>query len=394
MKSYSTVIIGAGQCGLAMSRVLSERSVDHVILERGEVAHSWRTERWDSLRLLTPNWQSRLPGSAHEGPDPNGYMTMPELIQRFETYASRSAAPVITGAEVRSVFRTEKGYRIETNQGSFQGATLVLASGACNLPNIPAFADELSRDVLSVTPHDYKRPLDLPEGGVLVVGGSATGLQLAMELQASGREVTLSLGEHIRMPRAYRGHDIKWWMDVMGLFDQRYDEVDDLKRVRRLPSLQLVGSPDRRTLDLNALMDAGVEVVGRVSGHRDGRAMFSGSLANQCALADLKMNRLLDQIDRWAAEAGLDGLPSAHRPEPTRIPASPRLEADLAGGAISSVLWATGYRPDYSWLQVPVLDRKGLLRHDGGIVDAPGLFAMGLPFMRRRKSTLIDGASA
>ncbi len=394
MKSYSTVIIGAGQCGLAMSRVLSERSVDHVILERGEVANSWRTERWDSLRLLTPNWQSRLPGSAYEGPDPNGYMTMPKLIQRFETYATRSAAPVITGAEVRSVFRTEKGYRIETSQGSFQGAALVLASGACNLPNIPAFADELPRDVLSVTPHDYKRPSDLPEGGVLVVGGSATGVQLAMELQASGREVTLSLGEHIRMPRAYRGHDIKWWMDVMGIFDQRYDEVDDLKRVRRLPSLQLVGSPDRRTLDLNALMDAGVEVVGRVSGHRDGRAMFSGSLANQCALADLKMNRLLDQIDRWAAEAGLDGLPSAHRPEPTKIPASPRLEADLTGGAISSVLWATGYRPDYSWLQVPVLDRKGLLRHDGGIVDAPGLFAMGLPFMRRRKSTLIDGAGA
>lgn len=394
MKSHSSVIIGAGQCGLAMSRVLSERSVDHVVLERGEVANSWRTERWDSLRLLTPNWQSRLPGSAYEGPDPDGYMTMPELIQRFEAYALESAAPIIAGASVQSVVQTETGYQIETSQGVFHGTTLMLANGVCNLPNKPAFADELPRNVLSITPHDYKRPSDLPEGGVLVVGGSATGIQLAMELQASGREVTLSLGEHIRMPRVYRGRDIKWWMDVMGVFDQRHDEVDDLKRVRRTPSLQLIGSKDRRTLDLNSLMDVGVEVVGRFSGLRDGRAMFSGSLANHCVLADLKMNRLLDQIDLWAAEAGLDGLPPVHRLESTKVPASPRLEMDLSAGSISSVIWATGYRPDYSWLQVPVLDRKGHLRHDGGIVDAPGLFAMGLPFMRRRKSTLIDGAGA
>ncbi|MGI9492629.1 MAG: NAD(P)-binding domain-containing protein [Geminicoccaceae bacterium] len=394
MKAYPTVIIGAGQCGLAMSRVLSERSVDHVILERGEVANSWRTERWDSLRLLTPNWQSRLPGSAYDGPDPDGYMTMPELIQRFETYAIERAAPIITGAEVRSVVQTEAGYRIETSRGSFKGTTLVLANGACAIPSIPAFAEELPRGVHAITPRDYKRPSDLPEGGVLVVGGSATGVQLAMELQASGRQVTLSLGEHIRMPRTYRGRDIKWWMDEMGIFDQRHDEVDDVKRVRRTPSLQLIGSPERRTLDLNGLMEAGVEVVGRFSGLRDGRAMFSGSLANQCTLADLKMNRFLDQIDLWAAEAGLDGLSPAHRFEPTRVPASPRLEMDLTGGSLTSVLWATGYRPDYAWLQVPVLDRKGHLRHDGGIVDAPGLFAMGLPFMKRRKSTLIDGAGA
>ena len=393
MKHYSTVIIGAGQCGLAMSRVLAEQSVDHVILERGEVANSWKTERWDSLRLLTPNWQSRLPGSAYEGPNPGGYMSMPEVIERLEIYSADIGAPVISETEVRAVSRTENGYHIVTSQGAFHGTTLVLASGACNLPNVPACAAGLPAGVLSITPHDYKRPSDLPEGGVLVVGGSATGVQLAMELQASGRPVTLSVGEHIRMPRTYRGRDIKWWMDVLGVLDERHDQVDDLKRVRGTPSLQLAGTPDHRMLDLNALMAAGVEVVGRLAGVRDGRALFSGGLANHCALSDLKMHRLLGAIDAWAAEQGLDGsLPVGYRLDPTRVAASPRLELDFKARAVRSVVWATGYRPDYSWLDVPACDRKGRLQHNGGIVEAPGLFAMGLPFMRRRKSTLIDGA--
>ena len=395
MQHHSTVIIGAGQCGLAMSRVLTEHSVDHLILERGEVANSWKTERWDSLRLLTPNWQSRLPGAAYQGPDPDGYMTMPEVIGRLENYAVDIAAPVITRAEVLAVTRTEDGYRVATSHGQFHATTVVLASGACNLPNVPACAEGLPTSVLSLTPHVYRRPSDLPEGGVLVVGGSATGVQLAMELQASGRPVTLSVGEHIRMPRTYRGRDIKWWMDALGVLDQLHDEVDDLKRVRRTPSLQLVGAPDRRMLDLNALTAAGVEVVGRLAGMRDGRALFSGGLANHCALSDQKMHRFLDAIDDWVTDQGLAGsLSAAERFDPTHVAGSPRLELDLEAAGVRSVLWATGYRPDYSWLDVPVLDRKGRLRHDGGRVDAPGLFAMGLPFMRRRKSTLIDGAGA
>lgn len=393
MKHHSTVIIGAGQSGLAMSRCLAERSVDHLILERGEVANSWRRERWDSLHLLTPNWQSRLPGSPYSGVDPDGYMSMPQVIQRLDDYAQDITAPVQTQTEVLSVTQTDTGYRIDTNQGPVHCATLVLASGACNLPNVPGFAAELPTDVPSFTPHDYKRPSDLPDGGVLVVGGSATGVQLAMELQASGRQVMLSVGEHIRVPRVYRGHDIKWWMDAFGVLDERFDQVDDLKRVRRSPSLQLVGSADRHMLDLNALTEAGVEVVGKLAGLRDNRVMFSGALANHCALSDLKMNRLLDAIDAWATERDMDGsLPPPHRFAPTHVPDIPRLDLDLGRGEVRSILWATGYRPDYSWLNVPVLDRKGRLRHDGGVVDAPGLYVMGLPFMRRRKSTLIDGA--
>jgi len=244
-----------------------------------------------------------------------------------------------------------------------------------------------------VSPLAYRSPAQLPEGGVLVVGPSATGVQLAAEIQRSGRQVTLSVGEHVRLPRIYRGRDVLWWMQESGVWDQRYDEVDDLARARRLPSPQLVGTPERTTLDLNALADAGVALVGRLSAIRDGRALFSGGLRNLFSLADLKMERLLDTFDEWARRCGIDpDVGPPERFEPTRVPPSSPLHLDLRGGAIRTIVWATGFRPDYSWLHVPVLDGKGYLRHDGGVVDAPGLYALGLPMLRRRKSSFIHGA--
>jgi len=204
--------------------------------------------------------------------------------------------------------------------------------------------------------------------------------------------VTLAVGEHVRLPRTYRGRDVLWWMEASGVWNERYDEIDDLTRARRLPSPQLVGTPRRATLDLNALSDAGVELVGRWAAVRDGVALFSGGLRNQFALADLKMNRLLDSFDTWADEAGPADVGPPERFPPTRVPETSRLSLDLTTGEIRSVVWATGYRPDYRWLDVPVLDRKGRLRHDGGVVDAPGLYALGLPVLRRRKSSFIHGA--
>jgi putative flavoprotein involved in K+ transport len=227
----------------------------------------------------------------------------------------------------------------------------------------------------------------------MIVGASASGIQLAREIRAAGRRVVLCVGEHVRMPRTYRGQDIQWWMDAIGAMDVRYDAIEDLERARRLPSLQLVGTPERVTVDLNSLRKAGVELVGRLVGLCDGKAHFSGSLANHCALADLKMNRLLASIDDWVTASGLaKQFPAPHRFEPTDVEPETRLSLDLIDAGIGSVIWATGYRPDYSWLDVPVLDRKGRIRHDGGIVSAPGMYVMGLPFMRRRKSSFIDGA--
>ena len=392
IERVTTVVIGAGHAGLAASHFLGDRSIDHVVLERGEVANSWRRERWDSLRLLTPNWQSRLPGLRYEGPDPDGYMTTGEVTEFIERFAAVSRAPVRTGTNVTSLRRVDDGYHLTTSQGVIGCRAVVIASGACNQPSVPQFKAAVPAFVEQLTPLDYRDPAKLPDGGVLVVGASATGVQLAAELQRSGLPVTLSVGEHVRLPRTYRGRDVLWWMDASGVWDQRYDEIDDLTRARRLPSPQLVGTPERTALDLNALTSMGVELLGRWAAVRDGRALFSGGLRNVFSLADLKMRRLLDTFDEWAKANGRDGeVGPPERFEPTRVPSSTRLQLDLGSGEIRAIVWATGFRPDYSWLDVPALDAKGQLRHDGGVVGSPGLYALGLPVLRRRKSTFICG---
>jgi putative flavoprotein involved in K+ transport len=392
IERVATVVIGAGHAGLAASRCLAERAIDHVVLERGEIANSWRCERWDSLRLLTPNWQSRLPGYQYEGADPDGYMTMREVIDFISRFAAVSRAPVRTQTTVTSVSQADGGYRVATSNGELHCRAVVLASGACNVPSVPSVRAAVPPSVQCFTPFDYHNPDRLPDGGVLVIGASATGVQLADEIQRSGRRVTLSVGEHVRLPRTYRGRDVLWWMDASGVWDQRYDEIDDLTRARGLPSPQLVGTPERMTLDLNVLSTHGVELVGRLSAVRDGVALFSGGLRNQFALADLKMERLLDTFDEWAQGKHRADVAPRERFEPTRAPASSRLGLDLRTGEIRSIVWATGFRPEYGWLDVPVLDNKGHLRHEGGVVDAPGMYALGLPVLRRRKSSFIHGA--
>jgi len=362
------------------------------VLERGEVANSWRRERWNSLRLLTPNWLSRLPGLGYEGPDPDGYMTMGEVTEFIERFAKVSGAPVRTGANVTSVRRVDDGYQVTTGSGQIVCRAVVIASGACNAPAVPELTAAVPAQVKQVTAFGYRDPAELPDGGVLVVGASATGVQLAAELRRSGRPVTLAVGEHVRLPRTYRGQDVLWWMDAAGVWDQRYDEMDDLTRARSLPSPQLVGTPERATLDLNALVGLGVGLTGRWAAVRDGRALFSGGLRNVLSLADLKLGRLLDTFDEWALTSGRDGeFGPPERSEPTHVPESARLQLDLNSGEIRTIVWATGFRPDYSWLDVPVVDEKGRLRHEGGVVDSPGLYALGLPVLRRRKSTFIYG---
>jgi putative flavoprotein involved in K+ transport len=389
----TAVIIGAGQAGLAMSWWLAARSIDHVVLERGEVANTWRTERWPSLTLLTPNWQSRLPGFGYEGDDPDGFRTLPETIAFIERYARLVSPPLRTHCRVTSVRRTVDGYEVVTEQGTWHCKAVVLATGGFNVAQLPKLSEAVPSGVAQLTPIQYRNPESLEPGGVLVVGAAATGAQLADEIQRSGRPVTLAVGEHVRASRMYRGKDMQWWMDATGLNDERYDEVENLTRARSLPSFQLAGYPDRRNIDLNALASLGVKLVGRLAGIRDGKAQFSGSLRNMCELADLKLNRLLNRIDEWAAENGVSyAVDPPHRPEPTRVEASPPLGLDFDRAGISTIMWATGFRPDYSWLDVPVLDRKGNIRHDGGVVtEAPGLYLLGLTFLRRRKSSLIDG---
>ncbi len=386
--TVDVLVIGAGHAGLAMSHVLDERGVDHVVLERGEIANSWRHERRESLRLLTPNWQTRLPGRAYDGAEPDGFMTVPELVRFLEDYAADTYLPVITRTTVKSVRRDGCGYRVDTNRGTWKAKAVVFATGACNLPWVPAIASDLPGNIRQLTPLDYRSPESVLAGGVLVVGASASGLQIADELLETGVEVTLAVGEHVRMPRTYRGRDIFYWLERAGIHDQHYDEVEDLARGRRLPSPQLIGSSEPPIFDLNHLAAQGARIAGRLVGVRGTELLFSGSLRNVCALADLKMRRLLKQIDETA---DAEHAPAAESFAPTLMTHEPPLNLDVEQQHIRTVIWATGFRPDYRWLDVPVLDRKGHLRHEGGVVASPGLYVLGLPLMRRRKSSFIFG---
>jgi putative flavoprotein involved in K+ transport len=390
----TTVVIGAGHAGLAMSRRLTERSIDHVVLERGEVANSWQTERWDSLRLLTPNWLSRLPAMPYTGDDPAGFMTMAEVVSFVRAYADRIGAPVHTGTTVSRVSRTPSGYEVTTDRGTYTCKTVVVASGAANVAKVPAVTEGVPASVAQLTPLTYRSPEQLDDRGVLIVGASATGVQLADEIQRSGRPVTLAAGEHVRMPRTYRGRDIFWWLESAGVLAERFDQVDDLVRARHVPSPQLIGSSDGRSIDLNSLRAIGVDITGRLGSVRAGVALCSGGLANVCRLADLKLGRLLDRFDAWAERAGADVAGTPERCAPTTIP-DPALQIDLRRSNIGTVIWATGFRPDYSWLDVPVLDRKGRLRHEGGVVSgASGLYLLGGNLLRTRRSSYLAGAEA
>ncbi|MDX2378699.1 MAG: NAD(P)-binding domain-containing protein [Acidimicrobiia bacterium] len=389
---YTAVIVGAGQAGLAMSRSLTDLSIDHIVLERGRIAERWQSERWDSLRLLTPNWMTRLPGYSYQGPDPDGYMTMAEVARFFQDYARSFDAPVQDETTVHSARATESGYTIETNHGTLTSRFLIAATGASATPNVPAMASSLPGRIHQTTPKYYKRPGDLPEGRVVVVGASASGVQLAREIHQSGRPVTLAVGNHVRLPRRYRGLNIHDWFDMMGTLDRRWDEIDDIEAARRAPSLQLVGSPTGETIDLALLQDEGVQLAGKVSSVGHDTIGFDGTLGALVADADQRQQTLLSRIDRWATGTGLDSeVDPIVRPERVAIRDEPR---DLGLASVATVLWATGYRPDYSWIDLPIVGADGHIDHDGGVVrNAQGLYLMGMPMMRTRKSTYIDGVA-
>ena len=386
------VVIGAGQAGLAMSHELSTASIEHVVLDRGAVAQTWRTERWDSLRLLTPNWMTRLPGHRYQGDDPDGYMTAAEVTEFLVDYAIRSAAPVCANVAVERVRPDGRGFGVETDQGRWTANAVVVATGACSHPHIPTLTAALPDALRQLTAREYRHPGQVGPGEVLVVGASASGLQIADELRRHGSEVTVAVGEHVRLPRTYRGRDIHWWMDAVGHLDERYDEVDDLVRARRLSSLQLIGSPERRTLDLAALMAIGVRVVGKLMGVAGASAQFSGAVTNLVANADLKQNRLLDRIDEFALlqpwTTALEAPSVASRPDRVALGTVP---TQLPISRFATLIWATGYRPQFPFLDSSAFDRRHRIMHDGGVAVTPGLYFLGLPFLRRRKSNFIDG---
>jgi putative flavoprotein involved in K+ transport len=391
MSSLDTIVIGAGQAGLAISRCLSERGVDHVVLERGRIADRWLTERWDSLRLLTPNWMSRLPGWSYDGADPDGFMTAAEVAAYFARYARSSEAPVEEQSAVESLRFDGEVYELRTTDATWTAQQVVIATGWCDRPAIPAMAGALSPHVRQIAPNSYRNPSSVPDGGVLVVGASATGVQLADELRASGRDVVLAAGRHSRLPRRYRGMDIFWWLDRTGIREKTIDEMPDPVRARHEPSLQLVGGTDRRSVDLTTLQDAGVQVTGRVVGIDGRHVRLAEDLAHTAADADRRMRRVLGEIDRHIDETGLTDEVLAPEPIAPVRPGHAPDRLDLGGRGITSVVWATGHRRTYPWLDVPVLDEHGEIRNQRGVTPLPGLYVLGQHFQHARNSDSIDG---
>jgi putative flavoprotein involved in K+ transport len=386
MQRVSTIIIGGGQAGLAMSACLSARGVSHAVLERKRIAERWRSERWDSLRLLTPNWMNRLPGWNYEGGDHDGFMAAPDVAAMLENYARHIAAPVHTGTDVISLEHTSAGYKLSTNRGDWLASAVVIATGHCDSPHIPGISRGLPPEVRQIHASQYRNPGALPQGRVLVVGASASGLQIAHEIANSGRDITLAVGRHIRMPRRYCGRDIMWWLEASGILSEQHVEVPDLMRARQQPSLQLSGQHE--AMDLSTASRAGVRLAGRLIAIDGPRARFGADLPQMIAASDAKLRSLLSRIDRLTGNSQRDHAVSwplalNHWQHPG--------EVDLVAQGFSCVIWATGYRRNYSWLRIPVLDSRGEIIHDGGITPWPGLYAMGLNFMRRRKSTFIGG---
>lgn len=383
------VIIGGGPAGLATSQCLAAAGVHHVVLERGRLAERWRSERWDSLRLLTPNWMTRLPGRPEVATDPDGYMTAAEVVAHLEGYVRDFDLPVREHTTVERVARAGSLFRVTTDRGMHLADQVVVATGATGVPHVPAYAARIDPRVAQLHARDYRRPDQLRPGGVLVVGAAASGVQIADELARAGRTVTLAVGRHTRLPRRYRGRDIHAWLDALGALDRPASTFPDRGATERDPSLQLVGRPTYEDLDLATLQHLGVRLAGRVLHADDTRVVFADDLAAVTADADERLGRLLDRIDDHVAATETD-VPAADRPAPVTVPPSPGV-LDLEVEDVTTVVWATGYRRTYPWLELDVLDPRGEIAHVDGATAIPGLHVIGMPLTRRRNSTYLGG---
>ena len=400
MISIDTVIVGAGHAGLAVSRLLSDVGRDHIVLDRGRVAERWRTERWDSLRLLTPNWMTRLPGWSYAGPDPDGYLSSAELARYLERYAASFHAPIVPDTTVLEISATRGPgcgrFRVVTDGGTWHAHNVVIATGPHDRPHLPGGLSGISSRVEVLTASSYRNPDTLPPGGVLVVGASASGVQLADELSRAGREVAMAVGRHTRMPRRYCGMDIFWWLEATGRLARTIDQMSDIAAARRENSLQLIGRAEHHlrgsNLDLHVLQQRGVRLLGRLESVVGTIASFRDDLLDNVSEADRRMHHFLDAVDRYIDAAGLNRevLP-ALRPGPVQPP-TPVTRLSLAGENIRTVIIAAGYRPDHRWLRVPVLAPDGSIRQQRGVTPAPGMYVVGQYFQHRRDSGFIDGA--
>ena len=376
--NVETVVIGGGQAGLTMSHALSLRGRPHIVLERARIAERWRTERWDSLRFQFPNWAMRLPSFGYTGDEPNAYAPRDEVVRFIEAYASAIEAPVRTGVEVRAL---RPAFVLDTSEGPIAARNVVIATGPYQASVIPDAATGLG-DVHQIAASAYRNPKQLPPGGVLVAGAGASGCQIAEELLRSGRTVFLSVGAHRRVPRRYRGKDIIWWIATLGMDDRVADEQES----RKAP-LVISGAYGGQTIDLRRYAAEGMHLVGRVLGACDGVLSLSADLAEMLATGDAAYAGFVAAANAHAGATMPDEPPEPVFPDPPPSPAT----INLAAAGIRSVIWATGYRTDFGWVDLDVFGPDGRPRHKRGVTDMPGAYFLGLPLLHKVKSSFLSG---
>ena len=392
-------IVGGGQAGLALSYCLSDRGRSHVILERDRLVESWRTRRWDSLRLIAPNWSLALPGFSYTGDDPDGFMGKDEVVEHLLGYAQSFEAPVREGVRVTRLAQEPRGegFVVHTSDGQFGARQVVLATGALQRPNIPAFASQIRAGITQLVGSDYRSPQTLPPGNVLIVGSGETGCQIGEELARAGREVLLSCGRSWWLPRRYRDRDIAAWLRLVGWFDRK---TDDLPRGVRAgePNPQLTGAAGGHDISAHTLSRDGVRLLGRLLDVRDGYAYFADDVVANVRFGDDQAGQFLDRIDALVDEESLD-VPPADRPDDLAFTAdslpvftdagTTKLALEKEG--IDVVLWATGYKHDFEWVGLPFLAPDGFPIQTRGVTAIPGLFVLGLDWLYNAKSGLFAG---
>ena len=385
-----TLVVGAGQAGVAMSEHLTHLGIPHLVLEKNRIAEAWRTGRWDSLVANGPAWHDRFPNMEFPGIDPDGFVPKEQVADYFATYAQSFDAPIRTGVEVKRAERNQgrPGFTIETSEGVIEARNIVAATGPFQRPVIPAIAPDDTRFYQIHSAH-YYNPQQLPEGGVLVVGAGSSGVQIADELQRAGKQVYLSVGPHDRPPRAYRNRDFCWWLGVLGLWDASASQPG-----REHVTIAVSGARGGHTVDFRALAHQGVNLVGMTKNFADGVVEFQPDLAENITRGDENYLSLLDAADAYIARNGL-ALPEEPEarhflPNPACV-TQPILTLDMVEAGITTIIWATGYVADYSWLNVDAFDEKGKPKHQRGVSSESGVYFLGLPWLSRRGSTFIWG---
>jgi putative flavoprotein involved in K+ transport len=384
-----TVVIGAGQAGLATSYFLTARGREHVVLERGRVGETWRSERWDGFFLNTPNWTLQLPGYGYSGADPDGFAPLAEVVEYVEGYARSFGAPVREGVVVTAVRPREDGFLVEASGDEIEARNVVLATGAFQRPTPPAPGAETATDVLQLHTSAYRRPEQLPAGGVLVVGSGQSGCQITDELREAGRQVWLSVGRCPWFPRRHRGRDILHWTQAMGILDETVDQLP-APEARLVCNPPVSGNDGGHDCHPRWLSQRGVHLVGRVARIERSTAFFEHGLEESLTFGDAFAAELLQAIDGYVASAGLDA-PPAHRAPEMVVPEEETESLDLAAEGITSILWASGFRPDYSWIDLALTDAQGWAVQERGVTAHPGLYVVGLNWLYKRKSALLCG---